>query len=67
MAKNEKNKSRQEKTFTKSNNKLKTETKHGIWAIVFFVLALFLCMSAFDMAGKAGKLIYEVLYYLLIF
>jgi len=71
MAKNEKNKSKQEKTFTKnnkstsSNGKLKAETKHGIWAVVFFVLALFLFMSAFDMAGKAGKLIYEILYYLL--
>ncbi|MFA6524234.1 MAG: DNA translocase FtsK 4TM domain-containing protein [Candidatus Paceibacterota bacterium] len=72
MAKNEKSKSKQEKTFTKtnsksnsSNGKLKAETKHGIWAVVFFVLALFLFMSAFDMAGKAGKLIYEILYYLL--
>ena len=71
MAKNDKNKSKQEKTFTKnnksssSNGKLKAETKHGIWAVVFFVLALFLFMSAFDMAGKAGKLIYEILYYLL--
>jgi len=79
MAKNEKSKSKpastrqggQEKNFTKSNNKaspagrLKVETKHSIFAVVFFVLALFLFMSAFNMAGKAGKLIYEILYYLL--
>jgi S-DNA-T family DNA segregation ATPase FtsK/SpoIIIE len=64
MAKNGKNRSRQEKTFIK-NSKLKTETKHGIWAIVFFVLALFLFMSAFNITGKAGKLVYEILHYLL--
>ncbi|OGI71150.1 hypothetical protein A3B84_01820 [Candidatus Nomurabacteria bacterium RIFCSPHIGHO2_02_FULL_35_13] len=48
-------------------NKLKTETKHGIWAILFFVLALFLLMSipAFDMGGVAGKNIYEFLNYFL--
>ena len=55
----------------KNNNKetpslnLKTETKHGIWAVVFFVLALFLFMSAFDMAGVVGKFFYDVLHYLL--
>ncbi|MBU0611869.1 DNA translocase FtsK 4TM domain-containing protein, partial [Patescibacteria group bacterium] len=65
MAKNGKNKSRQEKTFTKPKIKLKTETKHGIWAVIFFVLALFLFMSAFDIAGKAGKFAYEIFYFLL--
>ncbi len=58
---------------TSSNNdskgsaisKLKTETKHGIWAIVFFVLALFLFMSAFNMAGPAGEFFYKILYLLL--
>src|SRR3990167_11137368 len=44
---------------------LKTQTKHGIMAIVFFVLALFFLMSAFDMTGVAGELIYEKLYFLL--
>jgi DNA segregation ATPase FtsK/SpoIIIE, S-DNA-T family len=44
--------------------KLKTETKHGIWAIVFFVLALFLFMSAFNTAGMAGKFFYKILHYL---
>jgi len=60
-----KNKSKQEKTFFKSNNRLKIETKHGIWAILFFVLALFFFMSAFGIAGKAGKLVYEIFHYLL--
>ena len=48
-----------------NTSKLKTETKHGIWAIVFFVLALFLFMSAFNMAGIAGKFFYDIFYYLL--
>ena len=60
-----KNKSKQEKTFTKINSRLKIETKHGIWAILFFVLALFFFMSAFGIAGKAGKLVYEIFHYLL--
>ena len=34
---------------------LKTQTKHGIIAIVFFVLALFFLMSKFDMAGVVGS------------
>ena len=48
-------------------NKLKTETKHGIWAVLFFVLALFLLMSmpTFDIAGMAGKFIYEIFNYFL--
>ena len=45
-------------------SKLKTETKHGILAIIFFVLALFLFMSAFNMAGPAGEFFYKILYYL---
>ena len=44
---------------------LKSNTKHGIMAIVFFVFALFFLMSAFDMTGVAGKFIYEKLFYLL--
>lgn len=38
---------------------LKTQTKHGIVAIVFFVLALFFLMSYFDVAGVAGVFVYE--------
>jgi S-DNA-T family DNA segregation ATPase FtsK/SpoIIIE len=62
MAKKDKQK------FSKSNNlisRLKTETKHTIWAILFFVLALFLLMSIpmFAMGGKAGNFIYDFLNY----
>ena len=45
--------------------KLKTETKHGIKAVVFFVFALFFLMSAFNVAGVAGRFTYEKLHYLL--
>jgi len=61
MAKKEKFKSK----INKLSPKLKTETKHGIWAIVFFVSALFLFMSAFNMAGVAGRFFYEIFHYLL--
>jgi S-DNA-T family DNA segregation ATPase FtsK/SpoIIIE len=44
---------------------LKTETKHGILAVVFFVLALLLFMSAFGLAGMAGEKIYNALFTLL--
>ena len=44
---------------------LKSQTKHGIIAVIFFVLALFFLMSAFNLAGVAGKFFYEKLYYLL--
>ncbi len=44
---------------------LKTQTKHGIIAIVFFVLALFFLMAYLDLSGKAGIFIYEKLNYLL--
>ena len=69
MAKKEKQKSARNVSRNDSNkqntSKLKTETKHGIWAIVFFVLALFLFMSAFSKAGPAGNFFYEIFYYLL--
>ncbi len=38
----------------KENSGLKSQTKHGIMAIVFFVLALFFLMSVFDITGVAG-------------
>ena len=42
-------------------------TKHGIIAVAFFVLAVFLLMSmsVFNVAGMAGRNIYEFLYLLL--
>lgn len=63
MAKNGKTK---EKSDQKTNSLgLKTETKHGILAVVFFVLAVFFLMSRFGIAGMAGKFIYEKLHFLL--
>src|SRR3989344_3189312 len=67
MAKNGNGKER-EKNSRKAEApaiKLKAETKHGILAIIFFVLALALFMSAFGLAGRAGNFIYKVFYYLL--
>src|SRR3989344_1211150 len=66
MAKSEKAKTKEKSSKNGApTSKLKTETKHGIMAIVFFVLALILIMSSFDMAGRAGAIIYKVLEYLL--
>lgn len=64
---NDRNKNIKEKTVRNTNqtNKLKTETMHAIWAIVFFLCALILFMSAFGVAGVAGKFIYKVFSYLL--
>lgn len=57
-------KKRNEKYESKSLG-LKTHTKHGIVAVIFFVLALFFLMTYFDVAGKAGVFLYEKLEYLL--
>lgn len=62
MAKNGNNK----KNDKNGNNKkelragLKTQTKHGVVAIVFFVLALFFLMAYANIAGRAGIFIYEI-------
>jgi S-DNA-T family DNA segregation ATPase FtsK/SpoIIIE len=58
----QRNKSKNSPTNFETKNKLKTETKHGILAIVFFVLALFLFMSAFNMAGVVGNFFYKILH-----
>jgi S-DNA-T family DNA segregation ATPase FtsK/SpoIIIE len=63
MAKNLNGK-KNEKSDKKSGG-LKTQTKHGIIAVVFFVLAVFFLMSYFDAAGVAGIFVYEKLYLLL--
>ena len=67
MAKNKKQKTKSTKSFQKISllSNLKTETKHGIWAVVFFVLALILIMSLFDIAGVAGDFVYKIFHYLL--
>jgi S-DNA-T family DNA segregation ATPase FtsK/SpoIIIE len=38
----------------KNSSGLKIETKHGIIAVIFFVLALFFLMSKFSLAGPVG-------------
>ncbi len=53
MAKNGKAK----KEYDKESSGLKTQTKHRIMAIVFFVLALFFLMSTFSVTGVAGEFI----------
>src|SRR5271170_2581319 len=52
-----------EKNEKRNGSGLKTQTKHGIIAIVFFVLALFFLMAMpwFNMAGLVGKNAYELL------
>ncbi|MES2315482.1 MAG: DNA translocase FtsK 4TM domain-containing protein [Patescibacteria group bacterium] len=45
--------------------KLKTETKHGIRAVIFFVFAIFFLMSRLHIAGVAGTLVYDKIGYLL--
>ena len=60
MAKNGNGKNNNEKKVSAG---LKAHTKHGIIAVVYFVLALFFLMSMpwFNLAGIAGKTVYEFL------
>ncbi len=46
-------------------NNLKTETKHTIIAIIFFVVAIFFLMSLFNLGGKVGTIAYDIFHYLL--
>ncbi len=64
MAKNQNGKNRKNDK-SDSSSPLQTHTKHGIIAVMLFVLALFFLMSAFSKAGFAGDFIYEKLYLLL--
>lgn len=57
MAKNGNNKNG--KNDKKISVGLKAQTKHGIIAVVFFVLALFFLMSYVDAAGVAGNFVKE--------
>ncbi|MDQ3076315.1 MAG: DNA translocase FtsK [bacterium] len=67
MSKHGKSKNKQKKSnpIKDNSSKLKTETKHGIWAILFFVLALLLLMASFGVAGVAGDFFYKILHALL--
>lgn len=69
MAKKKKkiNHERESKKVEVNKNKslnLKTETRHSIRAVLFFVVALFLFMSLFNIAGVAGEFTYKVLNYM---
>jgi S-DNA-T family DNA segregation ATPase FtsK/SpoIIIE len=61
------NKKQNGKKFINEDKKggLQTQTKHGIVAVIFFVFATFFLMAAFELAGVAGALVYEKLFYLL--
>ncbi|MBU0998900.1 DNA translocase FtsK [Patescibacteria group bacterium] len=59
MAKNENGK-RNGKNNKKVSTGLKTQTKHGVIAVIFFVLALFFLMSYANVAGRAGVFIYDI-------
>ena len=63
--KNSKNNSKDKEKKGGEKHKLKTETKHGILAVIFFVLALLLMMSAVGIAGRGGEIIYDIFHYLL--
>lgn len=68
---NRKKKAKQKKSETKITrpsaplSTLKTETRHTIIAVILFVVALFLFMSAFSAAGVAGEFFYKIFHYLL--
>ncbi len=68
---NRKKKAKQKKSETKITrpsaplSTLKTETRHTIIAVILFVVALFLFMSAFGAAGVAGEFFYKIFHYLL--
>jgi len=57
--------SNKKKSERENSPLLKSHTKHGILAIILFVLSLFFLMSLFGLTGVAGEFIYEKFYYLL--
>jgi len=48
----------------RSRTSLGSETKNGIFSVISFVLALFFILSAFDKAGVAGRLFFDIFSYL---
>ncbi len=48
------------KVKAQSQSRIKDETRHGIWAIVFFLLCIFSILSAFGGAGPAGKVFHTL-------
>jgi S-DNA-T family DNA segregation ATPase FtsK/SpoIIIE len=44
-----------------TKTKLKDETRHSVWGVIFLVLGLFVFLSVFKLAGVAGNFIYSFL------
>lgn len=63
MAKGNKRNGRKSAVLESPTLRIKTETKHGIVAIIFFVLALFFLMAWWNSAGVAGNFFYNSLFY----
>src|SRR5581483_5978053 len=63
MAK-KKNKEKKDSNLNILKN-LKKETAHGVWAVVFIVLAIFFLLSSLGIGGIAGVKIWELFSYLL--
>src|SRR3989344_689167 len=58
MKKNKNNKNTKEL----SSSRLKSHTKHGIVAVIFFVLAVFCLMAWLNVAGVAGDFFYNKIF-----
>ena len=65
MAKKQKNKKiKKGREIKQKKNNLKTETLHWVFAIIFFVLAIFLLVASFNGGGLVGTTIYNWLSFL---
>ncbi len=61
MAKKEKIEPRKEKKkVSVSPSRIKEETRHGVWAIIFFLLAIFAVIAGFGGAGPAGRVFHSL-------
>ena len=65
MAKHDKRNKKNNSKNSLPFSKLKTETIHTIWGVVFFVLSAVLFMALFNMAGRGGEFIYDLFSYIL--
>lgn len=65
MAKKKSKNGNFKKTLEETKIPLSSETRYGISSVLSFVLALFFLMSLFDVAGRAGRMVYEFFEYLL--
>lgn len=65
MAKKKKRKYKKKVESTSLFDGLREETIHGVWAVVFFVLAIFSILSSFGLSGVVGEYFYNFFRYLL--